>query len=178
LFRSIRFRARRPGIRVSLLREPVLLKHRAKFVDNGLGRKRRPNLANAIQYSGAKLITMRNRQCHRVAGSTYELSEKPKSDIYRDMLPLLNSRKVQLLDDRRLLSQLHGLERRTARGGKDSIDHGPGAHDDIANAVAGALVLASANMPMIITDAVLAWSRAPQSALASQITLRTFEGRF
>ena len=47
------------------------------------------------------------------------LSEKLKSDIYRDMLPLLNSRKVQLLDDRRLISQLHGLERRTARGGKD-----------------------------------------------------------
>jgi hypothetical protein len=34
------------------------------------------------------------------------------------------------------------LERRTARGGRDSIDHGPGAHDDIANAVAGAIVLA------------------------------------
>jgi hypothetical protein len=43
-----------------------------------------------------------------------------------------------------LVSQLHGLERRTARGGKDSIDHGPGQHDDVANAVAGAIVLASA----------------------------------
>ena len=36
--------------------------------------------------------------------------------------------------------QLSSLERRTARGGKDSIDHSPGMHDDIANAVAGALV--------------------------------------
>jgi hypothetical protein len=72
------------------------------------------------------------------------LSEKPKRDIYRDCLPLLNSRKVQLLDDRRLISQLHGLERRTARGGRDSIDHGPGAHDDVANSVAGALCLAAA----------------------------------
>jgi hypothetical protein len=35
------------------------------------------------------------------------------------------------------------LERRTARGGKDSIDHSPGQHDDVANAVAGALVLAA-----------------------------------
>ena len=51
-----------------------------------------------------------------------------------------------MLDNRRLISQLHGLERRTARGGKDSIDHGPGAHDDVANAVAGALVLASAHV--------------------------------
>jgi hypothetical protein len=73
----------------------------------------------------------------------YVASEKVKSDIYRDCLPLLNSRKCQLLDIRRLISQLHGLERRTARGGKDSIDHGPGAHDDVANAVAGAIVLAS-----------------------------------
>ena len=80
---------------------------------------------------------------------TYEPSERVKSDIYRDMLPLLNSRKCELLDNRRLISQLHGLERRTARGGRDSIDHSPGAHDDIANAVAGALVLAAGE-----TDAV------------------------
>jgi hypothetical protein len=59
------------------------------------------------------------------------------------MLPILNSRRCQLLDIPRLISQFHGLERRTARGGKDSIDHGPGQHDDIANAVAGAIVLAS-----------------------------------
>jgi hypothetical protein len=116
------------------------------------------------------------RERFRMCGVTYELSEKPKSDIYRDMLPLLNSRKVELLDDRRLISQLHGLERRTARGGKDSIDHGPGAKDDVANAVAGVLVLASAKTPMIITDAVLQWSRQP--VLAAQRTLHTVEGRF
>jgi hypothetical protein len=74
---------------------------------------------------------------------TYRPSEKVKSDIYRDMLPILNSRKCQLLDIPRLISQFHGLERRTARGGRDSIDHGPGGHDDIANAIAGAVVLAA-----------------------------------
>jgi hypothetical protein len=80
---------------------------------------------------------------------TYVPSERVKSDIYRDCLPLLNSRKCQLLDIRRLISQLHGLERRTARGGKDSIDHGPGQHDDVANACAGAIVLASRHeMPL------------------------------
>ncbi len=72
------------------------------------------------------------RERFRMCGVIYELSEKPKSDIYRDMLPLLNSRKVQLLDDRRLLSQLHGLERRTAHGGKNSIDHGPGDDETAA----------------------------------------------
>jgi hypothetical protein len=82
-------------------------------------------------------------------GITYEPSEKVKNDIYRDMLPLLNSRKCQLLDIPRLISQLHGLERRTARGGKDSIDHAPGSHDDIANSATGALVLAAGEIDSI-----------------------------
>ena len=55
-------------------------------------------------------------------------------------LPLINSGRVELLDRPRLVAQLCGLERRTAWGGRDSIDHGPGGHDDVANAVAGALV--------------------------------------
>jgi hypothetical protein len=37
---------------------------------------------------------------------------------------------------------LVALERRTARSGRDSIDHPPGGRDDVANAVAGALVMA------------------------------------
>lgn len=36
--------------------------------------------------------------------------------------------------------QLLNLERRTSRAGKDSVDHPPGAYDDIANSAAGALV--------------------------------------
>jgi hypothetical protein len=53
-----------------------------------------------------------------------------------------NSGAVDLLEHDRLVMQLTSLERRTARGGRDSIDHAPGAHDDIANSVAGALVTA------------------------------------
>jgi hypothetical protein len=97
----------------------------------------------------------------------YIPSEWVKSDIYRDMLPLLNSRRVQLLDDRRLISQFHGLERRTARGGRDSIDHGPGAHDDLANSVAGALVLASHHVrPMNFHIPVVGPSRSEWIAAA------------
>jgi hypothetical protein len=70
-------------------------------------------------------------------GISYEPAQKPKSDLYRDLLPAINSRKIDLLDHPRLLTQLVGLERRTARGGRDSVDHAPGAHDDLANAVAG-----------------------------------------
>jgi hypothetical protein len=77
------------------------------------------------------------REPFRAYGITYEPSAKPKSDLYRDMLPLVNGRLLDLLDNDRLVNQLVGLERRTARGGKDSIDHAPGAHDDLANVVAG-----------------------------------------
>ena len=50
-----------------------------------------------------------------------------------------------LLDHRKFIAQLCNLERRVARGGKDSIDHpnDKKSHDDIANAAAGALVLAA-----------------------------------
>ncbi len=72
----------------------------------------------------------------------YEPAEKSKSEIYVDLLPLITSGAVDLLDHDRLVMQLTSLERRTSRGGRDSIDHAPGAHDDIANAVAGALVTA------------------------------------
>jgi hypothetical protein len=74
-----------------------------------------------------------------VHGINYEAAAKPKSDLYRDLLPAINSRQVDLLDDARLVAQLCGLERRVARGGRDSIDHGPGSHDDLANALAGVL---------------------------------------
>jgi len=76
----------------------------------------------------------------RKAGITYEASAKPKSDLYREMLPILNACRCRLPDMPRLTAQLCGLERRTARGGRDSIDHSPGAHDDLANVVAGVLV--------------------------------------
>jgi hypothetical protein len=79
----------------------------------------------------------------RTHGIIYEPAAKPKSDLYRDMLPLINGRRLDLLDEPRLLAQLVGLERRTARGGRDSIDHAPGAHDDIANAVAGVAACAA-----------------------------------
>lgn len=82
------------------------------------------------------------RERFSVHGITYEPSEKAKSDLYRELLPSLNGGKVELLDVPRLSAQLTGLERRTARGGRDSIDHVPGGHDDVANAVAGALVCA------------------------------------
>ncbi|WP_334539576.1 terminase large subunit domain-containing protein [Bradyrhizobium sp. AZCC 1708] len=82
------------------------------------------------------------REQFRKHGISFDVSAKPKSDLYRDVLPLLNSRRVELLDQAKLTNQFVGLERRTARGGRDSIDHAPGAHDDLCNAAAGAILTA------------------------------------
>jgi hypothetical protein len=71
---------------------------------------------------------------------SFEQSARPKNDLYHDLLPLANARRVELLEHQRLSAQLVGLERRVARSGRDSIDHTPGGHDDVANAVAGVLV--------------------------------------
>lgn len=79
-----------------------------------------------------------------------------RGEIYRDTLLLLNSGMVDLLDIPHLASQFCGLERRTARGSRDGIDHGPGAHDDVANAVAGALLaVGSRRQPLVITQALI-----------------------
>ncbi len=104
------------------------------------------------------------RELFRKRGINYACAEKPKSDLYRDMLPLLNSGRIVLPKSDRLLNQLCGLERRTARSGKDSIDHGPGSHDDLANSVAGAADLVSARKgPLHITKELLARAAQPQT---------------
>jgi hypothetical protein len=72
-------------------------------------------------------------------GITVEQSAKPKSQMYMDALSAFNSGQVQIPPCDKLLTQLAALERRTSRGGQDSIDHPPGGHDDRANVVAGLL---------------------------------------
>jgi hypothetical protein len=78
-------------------------------------------------------------------GIRYAPAELNRSELYLAFLPLVNSGRVHLLDSPRMITQFVGLERRTSRGGRDSIDHAPGGHDDVANAVAGAAWLASAS---------------------------------
>ena len=82
-------------------------------------------------------------EAFRRHGITYVAAKQPKSQIYLDLLPRINSGNVMLLDSPRLVAQFVGLERRTARSGRDSVDHAPGAHDDLCNAVAGVLVATS-----------------------------------
>lgn len=80
-------------------------------------------------------------EAFRANGISFRPSERSKSEIYRDFLPLLNTQGVVLLDDPRCIGQLANLERRTRFGGRgESIDHPLKGHDDLANAVAGAAV--------------------------------------
>jgi hypothetical protein len=76
-------------------------------------------------------------------GITYRPSELTRSEIYLEVLPLFSQGRVELLDLPVLRTQLLLLERRTRAGGRDSVDHPRGAHDDHANAAAGALRLAA-----------------------------------
>ena len=70
-------------------------------------------------------------------GITYQVCKKTKSELYEDLEPKINAGEVELLDIPKLQEQILGL---TVRGTK--IDHVPGEHDDVINAVAGAIVMA------------------------------------
>ena len=66
----------------------------------------------------------------------------PKSALYLELIPVICSKNVELLDDETLIKQLCGLERHTHSGGKDKVDHAQGQKDDCANSVAGAVFIA------------------------------------
>lgn len=96
----------------------------------------------------------------RKCGINYKHSDRDRSAIYLDALPLFTSGRVRLLDNKRLTNQFGSLERRTSTGGKDRVDHGPGGHDDVCNSAALALVTRG-RQPVIVTSEMIAQSRIP-----------------
>lgn len=83
------------------------------------------------------------REPLRKRGVQYALSDKTRSELYLEFLPVINSGRCELLDreaNKKMVNQFSNLERRTGRTGKDSVDHPPGSHDDVANAVAGVMI--------------------------------------
>lgn len=81
------------------------------------------------------------REMFRTHGISYKVSELNRSQLYLELLPLVNSGNVSLLDNKTLINQLCALERRTTSAGRDLIDYCRGSHDDCANSVAGAMAL-------------------------------------
>jgi hypothetical protein len=88
-------------------------------------------------------------------GITYQASESTASQLYEGMEPLLNGRRVVLLDVPTLEQELLGL---VWRGSK--ITHPNGEHDDWANAVAGVVNLVAGNAN-------------PSAAMVTSVTLST-----
>lgn len=74
-------------------------------------------------------------------GIKYIPCDRTRSELYLEMVPMMMSARVTLLDHRKMVNQFCALERRTGRNA-DVVDHGPGGHDDVSNAAAGCLVLA------------------------------------
>jgi hypothetical protein len=78
-------------------------------------------------------------------GIRYRHSERDRSAVYENALPLFTSGRARILDNQRLVTQLANLERKTTSGGRDRISHPErqGHHDDAANACCGALIAAA-----------------------------------
>ena len=113
----------------------------------------------------------------RAAGITYRPAEKTKSELYTVLLPKLNAALEELVEAPQLVPQLAARERRTARSGKDSIDHPPRQRDDVANSVAGVVqqvIRASEHGPYIVT---IAANRLPPPSLALQAIRRARQRR-
>jgi hypothetical protein len=100
------------------------------------------------RYAGAWVV-----EAFKKVGIRYEHSERDRSAIYMDCLPLINSGRVRLLDNRRLINQFAGLER-LSTATREKVDHCPGAQDDCSNAAAGALTLAATG-----ASAMETWNR-------------------
>jgi len=96
-------------------------------------------------------------------GVSYAYSERDRSQIYVECLPLLTSRRARLIDNKRMAVQFAGLERRTSPGGRDRVDHGGvNGHDDLCNCAAGALVQAASRPGVMrISDEIMEWARRP-----------------
>jgi hypothetical protein len=96
---------------------------------------------NIFECVGDRYAAGFTTESFRKHGVEYRHSDKTTSDYFSGFLPILNSRRVQLLDHKRLATQLCSLERRPSRiGAKDQICHPFGGHDDCAAAVAGLMV--------------------------------------
>src|SRR5215468_9640980 len=70
--------------------------------------------------------------------------ENTTSENYLTALPVLLARRVRLLDNKTLRSQLTSLERIIGASDKETVTHPRhgNAHDDVATAVCGAIVWA------------------------------------
>ena len=75
-------------------------------------------------------------------GPDYRQSPLPRSQLYLEGQVHFTRGLVSIPANPTLLRELRLLERRVARSGKDSVDHGVGGHDDYSNSLFGCLYVA------------------------------------
>ena len=111
----------------------------------------------------------------RRAGIAYELALKHKSELYTDpFLGMLNANKIDLPRNDRAVNQICSLERSVQRSGRDQITHPTHGHDDIANAIAGAVDYAN---NFTLFDSSFSWvsGRGPANETIEQAKERESE---
>lgn len=116
---------------------------------------------HVTKVQGDKYSAGYNIEAFSKNGIKYEYCDRDTSANYIECLPLFTSGRVRLPDNKRLVAQFVGLERRTSISGRDHVDHGPGgnSHDDISAAAAGLLALLSMKKSaMVISPELIARS--------------------
>ena len=79
------------------------------------------------------------------AGVSYRTCPVPKSVLYLEGLPSFSREAIRIPNIPLLTRELRLLERRTSKSGRDVVDHPQNGSDDHANALFGALYLATSN---------------------------------
>jgi hypothetical protein len=107
----------------------------------------RCNIVTGDRYAGEWVAAAFRRYNVR-----YDVSPLVKSDLYLSFGARVSIGELELPDNEILIKQLLALERRRTRSGKDSIDHPPRSHDDLANAAAGAVFVCHENENLIFPE--------------------------
>ncbi|SLM48418.1 protein of unknown function [Nitrospira japonica] len=91
-------------------------------------------------------------QAFAKCGIQYRPAQQTRSQLYANLEPLLNSGRIELLDQSKLIGQLIGLVRKG-----EKIDHSIGQHDDWANAATGVLVSAATLPKTVSKESIEGW---------------------
>ena len=98
----------------------------------------------------------------RSHGLTFVEAERSTSENYLGLLPLMLAGRVRLVDSATLRNQLSSLERRVGAQDRETVGHPQhaSAHDDLATAAAGAIVLLATEVTLNYERA-FAWDDGP-----------------
>jgi hypothetical protein len=101
-------------------------------------------LPEGFDRHGIRYISTGERKGHR---------RLTRSDAYAELEPLIRAQRIALLDDEQQTRELLGLVRRDQPGGRFTINHVSGEHDDRANALAVAAAMAERARVREVRDA-------------------------